>query len=151
MHANAIVIWSDPATPLQWGRTFPGTAEHARLAREFVRYLLGDTPIVDDAVLAVSELATNTVQHSRTGQRGGRFTVKIHRWANRATVSVTDDGNRLAAATDQPNRTSAPGTNPSGDVPVEGGRGLSIVEAVASTLTWRGSARGRTFIAEFSW
>lgn len=145
------VVWLHaPPRLLQWSRMFPGTPEYLWPAREFVRYLLADTPIVADATLTASELATNTMRHSRTGQLGGTFIVTIRRWSEGgAAVSVTDNGDRVSLCTGGPLRAEA--TNTSGDPLSEHGRGLDIVRAITRSLSVHGTARGRTYTAEFSW
>ena len=45
------------ARPIQ--RTFPRRADQIARAREFTKRALGPCPMIDEAVLLVSELATN--------------------------------------------------------------------------------------------
>ena len=56
--------------PIQ--RTFPGRADQIARAREFTKRVLGPCPVSDEAVLLVSELATNALEHTSTGD-GGQF------------------------------------------------------------------------------
>jgi len=51
-----------------------------------------DHPRHDDCVLLTSEIATNALVHSRSGEGGGTFTVTIARRGDRVRVSVQDDG-----------------------------------------------------------
>lgn len=51
-------------------RTFPGRADQITRARDFTRRVLGSCPVLDEAVLLVSELATNAVEHTATGNEG---------------------------------------------------------------------------------
>lgn len=71
-------------------RSFPGKPEQVRQAREMVRAFLNGMPCTDDAVLVVSELAANAVQHSLS--RIGEFIVCVE--VNQACiyVEVTDEG-----------------------------------------------------------
>ena len=101
--------------PITWARSFPGTADQVGQARRFLAGLLGDCPGAADAVLCLSELAANAVQHSRSARPGGRFTVRVTRAGGRLRVGVTDDGGPWAPR---------PATDGHG-------RGLLIVRSVA--------------------
>ena len=78
-------------------RVFPGRPDQVRQARRFVARALDGCPAADDAVLGVSELASNAVQHSRSGQ-GGRFQVLVWRGRASACIAVIDDGARCGPA-----------------------------------------------------
>jgi serine/threonine-protein kinase RsbW len=56
-------------------RSYVGKANQVRHARAFVARALEGFPMVDDAVLLISELCANAVQHSKSGKPGGLFTV----------------------------------------------------------------------------
>jgi anti-sigma regulatory factor (Ser/Thr protein kinase) len=58
-------------------QVFPARPEQVGAARRFVARLLAGTPVADDAVLCVSELAGNCVSHSVSGYLGGTFTVRV--------------------------------------------------------------------------
>lgn len=78
-----------PGTALEV--TLPGTPSSVPVARRLVRDALPDCPRADDLMLAATELITNGIIHSASGQ-GGTFTVRVRtapRWARR---EVTDDG-----------------------------------------------------------
>jgi serine/threonine-protein kinase RsbW len=107
-------------------REFPGVPASAHSARVFVADLVTDPELRDTAVLAVGELAANAIQHSRSGQPGGTFTVYVEvahgkedkTWTY---VEVADQGG--------------------GAIPLDhhgfsadaiGGRGLGIVRALAA-------------------
>jgi hypothetical protein len=64
------------APAVTWARDFPGTPEQAGKARRFLAAVLGNRPAADDAILCLSELASNPCLHSRTRRPGGRFTVR---------------------------------------------------------------------------
>ncbi|MFC7329491.1 ATP-binding protein [Marinactinospora rubrisoli] len=55
--------------------------------------------VLDDAELAVSELATNALLHSRSGQVGGVMTLFIRIEPNFVRIAVADQGEKNAAQT----------------------------------------------------
>jgi serine/threonine-protein kinase RsbW len=72
---------------------FPARAEQVGAARRFVARLLAGTPVADDAVLCVSELAGNSVSHSASGRPGGTFTVRVERHdGDYVWLEVADQG-----------------------------------------------------------
>jgi signal transduction histidine kinase len=96
-------------------REFGPETRSVPTARHFLIGLLRDIPsdICERATLMISELATNAVQHSRTG-----FVVQVELTVETLTIDVTDTGigqPRLRFATPQ---------DPSG-------RGLQIVKALS--------------------
>lgn len=105
---------------------FPACEQSAGLARGFVRRALLGFGRVDDAVLCVSELATNAVRYGSVS--GDPFQVLVRRRCGWAYVAVIDSGGptvpRLVPA----------------DLDAEGFRGLALVEACASA--W-GAVRDR--------
>ncbi len=92
-----------------------------RQARRFVARALDGCPAAADAVLGVSELASNAVQHTRSGQ-GGQFQVLVWRGRVSACVAVIDDGAR---------RGPAPRAHRPGDL-AESGHGLRVVAGLAA-------------------
>ncbi len=78
-------------TTLQ-SRTFPAIAREVPHARRFLTTHAGHLPLADDAALCVSELATNAIQHSTSGQPGGHFTVSIVLTPAVLLVEVSDQG-----------------------------------------------------------
>ncbi|WP_026122705.1 ATP-binding protein [Nocardiopsis halotolerans] len=62
--------------------------------REFLARMSHSEASLDDAELAVSELATNALLHSRSGQSGGVMTLFIRSDAGRLRVAVADQGAR---------------------------------------------------------
>src|SRR5437879_258903 len=105
------------AAPAVIAQVFPGEAGQVRAARRFVAGVLNGCPAADDALLCVSELATNAVLHSRSGRPGGRFTVCVRARAASVRVAVADEGGPWGQQRD------------SGE---QSGRGLLIVRALAS-------------------
>ncbi|ROO90595.1 histidine kinase-like protein [Actinocorallia herbida] len=104
-----------------WRATFPGHLDQVRRARAFVRILLAGTGLEDDAALIVTELANNSLQHTRSGADGGWFGVEVVADGARVIVSVTDQGANSALAWEN-----------SGPL-AEEGRGLFIVADLAAS------------------
>ncbi|MFC6081418.1 ATP-binding protein [Sphaerisporangium aureirubrum] len=88
-------------------------------AREYVRERLGDAhPVVGDVTLLVSEVVTNAIVHSDSGD-GGWVTLVVVDCGDLVHVNVVDAG---GAAVPQVR----------GDMSGEGGRGLLLVEMITS-------------------
>ena len=88
MAANLPAAAAPPVT----AQVFPGHAGQVRAARRFLAGVLDGCPAADEALLCVSELATNAVLHSRSGRPGGRFTVRATMQAGSVRVEVADEG-----------------------------------------------------------
>jgi anti-sigma regulatory factor (Ser/Thr protein kinase) len=74
-------------------QVFPARPEQVGAARRFVAGLLAGTPVADDVVLCVSELAGNSVSHSVSGYPGGTFTVRVEvHDGDYVWLEVTDQG-----------------------------------------------------------
>lgn len=100
--------------------TVPGRPERVAEVRRLVRYVVGAaSPIADTAALLVSELATNAVLHTASGQPGGSATVLITEIGGGVRVEVADEGS------DQ----SAPVVL--GDIYASEGHGLFLVQSLA--------------------
>jgi serine/threonine-protein kinase RsbW len=76
----------------EWWRSFVGVPEQVGEARAFVGTLFGREPACDDAVWITGELATNAIQHTRSGRPGGRFTVQVAQGEAALFVAVYDQG-----------------------------------------------------------
>jgi anti-sigma regulatory factor (Ser/Thr protein kinase) len=73
--------------------TIDGLTKNVARARAFVAGVLGpDHPCAEDAVLLCSELVTNAVLHSNSGQPGGTVTVIVTDLAPAVQVTVVDEG-----------------------------------------------------------
>jgi serine/threonine-protein kinase RsbW len=118
-----------PAAPPVTGRVFPGEAGKVREARRFLAGVLDGGPAADDALLCVSEVATNAVLHSRSGRPGGGFTVRAMARAGSVRVEVEDEGGPW---------------QPASDGQGQGGRGLLIVGELASRWGRDDGDGGRT-------
>ena len=107
---------------------FPGAAEYVGQVRHWLRAALGTCPIADDAVLLVSELATNALTHSASGL-GGTFAVTVSHRSSDVRVEIADQGGPWT-----PDMT--------GDE--LHGRGLLIVGSLARAWGITGDDSGRT-------
>jgi serine/threonine-protein kinase RsbW len=125
-HDGAAVLTARPKR-----RVFPGQADQIANARDFTRRVLASCPVLDEAVLLVSELATNAVEHTATGS-GGHFDVIIYRDETLLIIAVKDEGSDKAPVTR------------SVDELAEGGRGLGLVELITDRWGYCGNERGRT-------
>ena len=73
--------------------SFPATASQIIRARQYLEGFLADSPLAADAVLCLSEIATNSVIHSNSRWAGGRFTVNVERYDDgHVRVEVKDQG-----------------------------------------------------------
>ena len=107
-------------------------------ARRWVRDVLSDSPRVDDAALIVTELSTNALLHSDSGNSNRAFfSLTLTHAPDLITISVTDFGGSSSRPHIQ-----HPNTR------VLHGRGLALVAALADHLEVRGGGtNGHTVIA----
>jgi anti-sigma regulatory factor (Ser/Thr protein kinase) len=116
-------------------RTFPGTTDQVCRLREYTRQHLPDHP---DAPLVASEIGTNAIIHTRSGDPGGTFQVRITRRPDRtARLEIHDQGGPTAFG-DTTDRDR------------DGGRGLFLINAFANSWGITGDHNGRTIWAEFT-
>ncbi len=119
-----------------WARAFPGTPGQVGEARRFVAHLLEGSPFYDDAVVVLSELFTNAVLHTTSGQPGGLVIVQVTRWRHGVRIAVTDQGSSAEPVIRDP-----------AGVPAESGHGLYLAAHLAQHLDWHDDASGRTVAA----
>lgn len=119
-------------------RIFAGTPEQVACVRDFTRRMLAGCPVVDDAVLLTSELATNAIVHTASGT-GGVFTVVIERAQTWVAIEVYDCGSEKAP------------TAGKGGEAAESGRGLGVVAALAKRWGHEGGPDGRIVWFELEW
>jgi anti-sigma regulatory factor (Ser/Thr protein kinase) len=136
-------------------RVFPGTPVSVERARAFVAAELAGCPARDTLVTCVSELCTNAICHTRSGD-GGLFTVEVTRpRGGVACVAVTDAGGAGEPRTHPAQRRFGALLEYPADVSdlAEGGRGLSLVAALTSRWGYcpAGPAAGLTVWAEATW
>jgi len=111
--------------------TFAGNAAHVGQARRFIAGVLGERwPRLDDILLLASEITSNAVRHTASGD-GGRFDVTVAFFAagDCVRVEVADQGSA-----------SEPRMTGEDDL---GGRGLRIVEVLADRWGHAGDELGR--------
>jgi anti-sigma regulatory factor (Ser/Thr protein kinase) len=118
---------------------YPGLPSSVALARLLIRDLLAGSPRLDDVELIGSELMTNAIRHTPSGQDGGTFTFTIERTPRWTRIEVED----LGSGSWQPVH---------GDSSAEYGRGLVLVTALADHVGHGAAivARHRSW-AEVSW
>jgi serine/threonine-protein kinase RsbW len=119
-------------------RTFPGEQDQVASARDFVKHVMGRCPVLDEVVLLTSELCTNTLQHTASG-RGGSFEVTVHCAHDSVRVEVRDEGSTtLPAVRDL-------------DAFSEDGRGLALVDLIATRWGQNGDESSRSVFFELCW
>lgn len=107
-------------------RVFPGTPDSASAARLMVRQLLGDAdPAAETVMLLVTELVTNAVLHSQSGEPGGTVTVALCPVSAGVLVQVRDDGG--------PSEPCLAESSADGADSAEHGYGLLLVDALADS------------------
>jgi serine/threonine-protein kinase RsbW len=111
----------DTPEKITFQRDYPGEPSQASHVRADLARISSGCPAADDLILMASELAANAITHSKSGQPGGRFTVRADLYpGDHAWIEVIDQG--------------GPWTPPKPGV--EHGRGLAIVEAIAGDGNW---------------
>ncbi len=121
-------------------RTFPGDPQELRAARNWTRATLDGHPHSEDAALIVTELGTNAVLHTASGDTAGTFHVTL----TISRVDHHDRGDRLRRAKTTPaGPASAPQRQPHG-------RGLGMVTALADHVVVQGDDSGRTIAAHLT-
>jgi anti-sigma regulatory factor (Ser/Thr protein kinase) len=122
----------------KWCRAFPGLPREVAQARHFVAALLADDGPAEDAVLVVSELASNAVRHSRSGEYGGWFLVIVGFGDDRVRIEVIDEGGDQEPVLRDVNSQE------------EGGRGLMLIAACAKDWGVKDRPGGRVVWAELA-
>ncbi len=64
-----------PVSGLRWRRAFPGHERQLGVLRRWLASLLPDCPTRDDVACVATELCTNALRHTASGQRG--FSVEV--------------------------------------------------------------------------
>lgn len=126
------------ASPPCWRRLFPGEPRHVSEMRKWLRSFLPECAAKDDVLCVACELATNAVQHTRTGPDGW-FGVQVIVLDHKVIcVTVADGGGPCTPQiVNEPQR--------------ENGRGLCIVGALSARYGYSGDEGGRQVWAEVPW
>jgi anti-sigma regulatory factor (Ser/Thr protein kinase) len=111
-------------------RMFPGRHRQVACARAFIRSVVTNHPMLEDAVLLTSELCTNALQHTASGN-GGSFEVAVYRSQEFLRVEVHDGGSL-----------TTPAVQTFRDLP-DDGRGLELVALIADRWGQSGDKNGR--------
>lgn len=120
-----------------WRREFPGEERQLAVMRRWLATLLPACPARDDVILVATELASNAICHTASGQ-GGSFTVAAVWWQSQVRIGVTDQG-----APTQPRVID--------ELASERGRGLLLVSGLALRTGVCGDQRGRLIWADIGW
>jgi serine/threonine-protein kinase RsbW len=113
---------------------FPGEAAAVGQARDFVRAILGaQWPGIDEVVVMVSEIASNAVRHTASGDNGW-FDLTVTASGHTARVEIADRGSSSEPRIPEDGGESGVLT---------GSRGLRIVDALADRWGSRGDELGR--------
>ncbi|SRR6266567_1207606 len=84
---------SPPDAPVcQHEQAFAAVLDQVREARRFLERILDDRLPSDDAIICLSELASNAITHSSSRGPGGRFIVRVSVSGEHLRVEVLDDG-----------------------------------------------------------
>jgi serine/threonine-protein kinase RsbW len=110
--------------PVTFQRAYDGAASEVRRVRADLAPVAAGCPAADELVLLASELATNAIMHSRSGQPGATFTVRaeLHH-GDYAWLEIEDQGGDWTVRDGE-------------DQDDEHGRGLAIVAALAGDGNW---------------
>lgn len=123
---------------LWWSAGFAGEAPQVREARRWACGLFPSCDRLDEIAEIVSELAANAVKHTRSGEQG-RFMVEVAWMPGLVRLVVGDQGS--------PDHVPTVIENADDDF----GRGLFIVQRLASRLDYTGGALGRWVYADVDW
>jgi len=129
--------------PLWWSRLFPGEPAQVGKARSWVAELLPACDPLDELLIFASELATNAVTHTRSGEPGGWFSVEITWSPEVARVVVGDQGSDEVPTSEASSGDGATDT--------ETGRGLLLIDAMSAGWGAAGDASARWLWADAAW
>lgn len=115
-----------------WSETFQPSEASIRAARDFVQETLSRSDQdYGDALLVISELATNVVRHART-----EYTVSIQEEGQSVELSVSDGSSILPAVKDLSEHNA--------------GYGLLVVDRISEEWGVEPTAKGKRIWARFT-
>jgi len=122
---------------MRWRRVFPGEERQLGVLRRWLESLLPDCAARDDVTSVATELGTNAVRHTASGD-GGWFAVEVTWHQPAVRVAVADCG-------------SPGGPRVIDDPASEDGRGLLLVRGLSVRTGVCGDHRGRLVWADVPW
>lgn len=122
---------------MRWRKVFRGEERQLGAMRRWLASLLPAGLSRDDVTLVATELASNAICHTASGQ-GGWFTVEVTWWPSAVRIGVADCGGPA-----QPQVID----DPAG----ERGRGLLLVTRLSLRTGACGDQRGRLVWADVRW
>jgi serine/threonine-protein kinase RsbW len=139
----AVVPPKPPSCTTWWTRRFRGGADQVLEVRHWLEDLLPACAARADVLLLASELCTNAIVHSRSGEAGGQFSVDIEWAPDLARVVIGDQGSAKAPAV-------AARTGDAAQLG-ESGRGLLLVDDVADDWGTASRPNRRWVWADVRW
>lgn len=124
---------------VSWLKVFPGEPAQVGKARHWIEGVLPDCDPREALVLIASEFCANAVEHTRSGALGGQFTVHLAWAPGTVRVTVGDEGSALPPGTVDATLDS------------EHGRGLHLVNALATDWGFTNCLEGRLLWADHPW
>jgi anti-sigma regulatory factor (Ser/Thr protein kinase) len=126
-----------------WTRHFRGGADQVHEVRHWLEDLLPDCAARTDVLVLASELCTNAIVHSRSGEAGGQFSVDVDWAPTLARVVIGDQGSDKAPAI----------AARTGDAVKlgESGRGLLLVDDLADDWGTASRPNRRWVWADVEW
>src|SRR6266496_667242 len=122
---------------MRWRRVFPGEDRQLSVLRRWLESLLPDCAARQDVASVATELGTNAIRHTASGQ-GGCFAVEVTWHQPAVRVAVADCGSPAEPRVID---------DPAG----EGGRGLLLVHGLSVRTGVCGDHRGRLMWADIPW
>jgi len=129
---------SSPPQAQRWRQVFPGRRQELSQLRRWLSSLLPECPARDDLISVASELGSNALQHTASGQPGGWFVAEVGVRQSMVVVAVADGGGPA-----EPQLID----DPDG----EHGRGLLLVNRLSLRAGFAGDQRGRVVWAQIAW
>jgi anti-sigma regulatory factor (Ser/Thr protein kinase) len=130
-------VLPDGGRPVAPELSVPGLPSMAKAVRRYLHDLAGGLPVDPDLVVWLgSELFSNAVRHSASGDPDGTVAVGVFEWRDRIRVRVVDEGPR-------PGAFGGPHVRPL-DLTEAGGLGLRVVSSEAARWGVDHRGDGRT-------